>query len=505
MRTKRSVAMAVVAAFCLVVLSACGSSGSDSPENLAFSQLPDCPLDALDKATKPVEISMWTDSVIESFKALEELAAQFNKSQDQVHVTIVRPFGDKTVPANLHSSFFGTGAASSEPPAQPTTTIQPGLQRPAIIQFDSFRLREVADSNKVLPAQSCINASKFDTSGILPAAKAYYSIGGVQWPAYMLPAMLIMIFNAQQFTKAGLDPAKPPRTLAELEDAARKLKASGVAHPISLPNDPNIIESWITGSGATLVSDGNGRDASPQRATFYTQSAVDVLTRVQRMMREGLIAFTDEPDGSITHLLKLATGESTLTFETSASTTSIAAVIEGNQQATEEAQKLNGGGGLGGVVTTDFRAAPLPGVRQAGQASIGGFAWYLTSEVPPEQQAAAWKFIEYVYKPENQFAMLTKFGALPLTKEAASQKSVTDWLSGKRIAPSWLKVASEQFRSADPALPGPLIGPYEDFLDLIAGILRQLPKPDSPAPSQLLTQAENQLTAELGNYNTLHG
>src|SRR5574338_447863 len=76
-------------------VAACGSSGSDAADrNVAFNQLPPCPMDALDKATKPVEITMWERKAVEQTNALQELAKQFNESQKQVHVNV--QLGDST-------------------------------------------------------------------------------------------------------------------------------------------------------------------------------------------------------------------------------------------------------------------------------------------------------------------------------------------------------------------------------------------------------------------------
>lgn len=505
MRKSRIASLAAVAVAGLMGVSACGSSSSstaDAEKNLAFSQLPPCPLDALEKAKKPVEITMWTDAQVSSLETMKSLADKFNKSQSDAKITIVQPFGPQTSSGSLHSAYVQLSGTASIEDASSAVDIPAGIELPALVQLDSYRVREMADAGAVLPAQSCINASGFDASKISPVAQAYYSIGGVQWPAYMVPSMLMMQYNADQFRKAGLDPAKPPKTLEELEAAARKLKASGVEHPIAMPNDPNLIESWLTGAGATLVSDGNGRQGPPQRATFFTQAAVDLFTVLQRMLKEGLINLTDNAQGQIDHLLALATGASTITFEPSSTTTSIAAVVGGDQEATQQAQQVQGGSGLGGVATKDYRAAPLPGLKQAGQASVGGSAWYISSKVPAEQQAAAWKFAEFVFQPDNQLEMLTGFGALPVTTDVASGKRVASFFAKGGLAGQWLSVASKQFQNADPALPGPLIGPYEDFFAIMRDAMVQLQTNPSASPSQILTNAENKFTQELVAYNT---
>src|SRR5690606_28645984 len=50
--------------------------------------LPDCPVDALDSATAPVEIDLWHGLGAESENNLNALAEEFNASQDRVVVRV---------------------------------------------------------------------------------------------------------------------------------------------------------------------------------------------------------------------------------------------------------------------------------------------------------------------------------------------------------------------------------------------------------------------------------
>ena len=49
------------------------------------------------------------------------------------------------------------------------------------------------------------------------------STGGKTWGAPFQRSTVVMYWNKDLFKEAGLDPAKPPRTWAELADAAKKL------------------------------------------------------------------------------------------------------------------------------------------------------------------------------------------------------------------------------------------------------------------------------------------
>ena len=57
--------------------------------------------------------------------------------------------------------------------------------------------------------------------------KDFYSINGVLWPASMNPNSLLLYYNKDHFTEAGLDAEAPPQTLAEVAEAAKTLKEAG--------------------------------------------------------------------------------------------------------------------------------------------------------------------------------------------------------------------------------------------------------------------------------------
>ncbi len=509
MLKSRFAAAAVSVAAGLLVVSACGSSSKApaSEANLAFNQLPPCPIDAFDKAPKPVKITIWSDAQVEGLTAMNELVKRFNSSQKDVEVTLDRVYGDAVTGGKLRRAYLMANGLMNPADAPAEDRLPSGTLPPALVQLDNYQLREMSDSGAVLPAQSCINATKFDTSGMNPAVKAYYSIGGVQWPSYAIPSVAMMEYNADLFKKAGLDPTKPPTTLAELHDVAQKLKKSGVQIPIAMPTDTNLIESWLTGAGATLVSESNGRASAPQRATFYTQAAVDVFTELRKMVQEGLLKISDNSNGNIDHLLALATGSSAITFETSSSTTSIAAVVGGDQNAIEQSQQINGGSSLGGTITTDYRAAPLPGLtsKGTGQVSVSGKAWFISRGVAPEQQVAAWKFSQFMYEPASQITVLTKFGGLPMTPALSKDAQVVKFFTKGGMAGRWLNVANSELGSLNPDLPGPLIGPYDDFVSILGQAMLQVQSSPQLTPSQILTNAENSFTQKLANYNTTHG
>src|SRR4030095_12365375 len=88
-------AMLVVLAAAGLMAAACSSpptSGSGEQPDVAAGggepTLPDCPLDALDDATGPVEVTLWYGGIGGVTKeTMENMVKGFNASQNEVHVT----------------------------------------------------------------------------------------------------------------------------------------------------------------------------------------------------------------------------------------------------------------------------------------------------------------------------------------------------------------------------------------------------------------------------------
>ncbi len=497
----RKIGVAAVATAFALSAAGCGSSGGSTPEeNVAFNQLPKCPMDALAKATKPVEITMWERKAVEQTNALTALIDQFNKSQKDVHVTlkltdssIQTLEGYRAVNGLVGSNSSVAGSLATEPV-------------PALVSVDGVHMRELADSGAVLPAQSCINATKFNENTIAPIIRAQYSVGGVLWPAYMGVSVPAMAYNADHFRKAGLDPAKAPRTLAEVEADAKQLKAKKVSdHPIAMIIDPMLIETWLTGAGAAIVSDGNGRSADAQRSTLNSAAAVKLFTDLRRMYDEGLIEFYDNDQNQIQHLVAMANGKSSIAFDQSSVATSVQAFVGGDKKAQEQARQMAGSNGLGtSTTTTDYRTGQFPGLTAPGKVSVYGTAWFISQNVPPEQQAAAWKFVEFMYRTSSQATWLSTGAYLPVSPATMKDPKVKEfWESG--LAGNWLKVTANEVNVLDSSQPGPLIGPYQTYAQIMRKAISEIRDRPDLTPVQIVAGAEQELTNDLRTYSTNHG
>lgn len=449
----------------LVAIAACGSgddgaSGSDgslAPGELAEVDAADCPLDALADAEGPVEITLWHSFVTRTQEAIEDLAAQYNASQDRVVVDVQ-----------------SQGAGYQEIQRKFNQSIQSG-DLPAIAALEDNQTQFLADSGVIVPASACIAAGG-QAPDWLPAVAANYTIEGVLWPSAFSVSTPILYYNKAHFEAAGLDPDDPPATLDEMWDAAEAIAEADVgdvAAPFAMWLEPVQIESWLTGVGQEIVNEGNGREGLATEATFDSEAAIELLDWIQGMEAAGLMSPEPDVDGQIDHLLAMANERASFTIENSVAATSIEAFLRGEldtSQLTED-QRVLVDDDL--ELSLDIGAAPFPGMEQAGQAQVAGNGLYITNTGSDEQIAASWDFLEFLNSVPAQVENNLVGSFIPSVPDVAFVPEVqqiwTTTLSGQ-----WLALSYEQVEATDPDRPGPSVGPGADLRQIIRSELDRL-------------------------------
>jgi sn-glycerol 3-phosphate transport system substrate-binding protein len=466
-----SVALGLGLAAC-GVRSENGSAPDTAKDDAGKPSLPDCPVDALAGAKGVVEVELWHALGSESENNLDALASAFNAGQDKVRV-LVR----------------NQGVSYDEVKRKYVAAI-PSRQLPAIVYLEDTTLREVVDSGTLLPAEACEKADGFST-GQLPAVRNYYSVDGVYWPGYTNVSEPVLYFLANHFRRAGLDPTKPPKTLDEVRDAARALKAAGIKAPLALVLNSWFVESWINGAGATVVNKENGRKGLADKSTFDNKVTRELYTWIKQMADEGLLEGHSATGGQINQYLALAQQNSSMLIETSTAATTIKAILGGATDLGID----TGNADLSVLVPAD---GPFPGLEKPSQVRVSGGAFFLTNTVPAEQQAAGWAFMKYMWQTENQVAWHIKGSYLPSTQVAANAPTVTTYWKDD-LAGRLLKVAYDQLLQVDPQRPGAQIGPYGDYSTAIKNSLDRLVL-QGESVDAVVTRADAEIQAALTRY-----
>lgn len=98
-----------------------------------------------------------------------------------------------------------------------------------------------------------------------------------------------MIYNKKLFTKAGLDPNKPPKTWDEFIEAGKKLKASGVTGFVSGWSETWIIYSLVTDLAHNLMGADKVMDTFRGKVPYTDPQWVEVFNAFEKMKKADFI------------------------------------------------------------------------------------------------------------------------------------------------------------------------------------------------------------------------
>ena len=423
-------AIAIVAL--TAILAACGggddddstSGGGGGDSSAEGPDLPECPLDALEQASGPVDITLWHAMTRANLDELNRLTEEYNSSQSKVHVSLSEA-------ANYSDNLtrFTAGLGTGE--------------LPDLVQIEDTGTQLMIDSQSVLPAASCIQADNLDTSDIIPRALAYYTVKDVLYPMPFNVSNPILYYNENAFSQAGLDPEKPPTTLEEMQEASQKIVDSGATeYGFAFKIQPWFLEHWLAMGGNTYVDNGNGREDRATAMTIDNEAGVEIYTWMKTMYDDKLLLNTGSAENSIDHYLAVANGQVAMTIDTSAALGTIFNLLESGQYP-----------------DVKLGAAALPGPKSPdGGPLVGGAALYIVNKSAPEKQAAAYDFAKWLAQPEQQSAWAAATGYIPISQQATTLEPLTTaWANRPE-----LKVAYDQLLSGpeNDATAGPVIGPY---------------------------------------------
>jgi sn-glycerol 3-phosphate transport system substrate-binding protein len=418
-----SASLAISAA--LITTAVPGPAGAAVPGAAA---LPACPVNALQKVSSPVQITLWHQFPRANEQAIQALTDQFNSSQTKVHVTLV----NQTTYEDLFNKYVA-GLSTGD--------------LPDVAQIEDEGLQQMIDTHSVLPVQSCIKADHYtELNDFLDRAVRYYTVKGVLWAMPFNVSAPVLYYNKKAFTKAGLDPNKPPQTLDQIKADAQKLKASGAVTQagFGLKNDPWYLQQWLAKTNNTFVNNGNGRNGRATQVTLNSSTGQVAFAWMADMVKSGLAVENDylNPSSAFNNLLGIGNGNLAMTIDTSAALGTIQQLLSSGQYPNVEL----------GVAT-------LPSPPGGGGFRVGGAALYISAKSSPQKQAAAWQYLKFLDSSASQAQFAVDTGYIPNRKSAVTVPALQDrWakVPGFRVAYDELLSGA-----ANVASSGPVFG---DFL-----------------------------------------
>ena len=432
---------------------------------------PPCPVDALDEAGGPVQITFWHAMTNELEAALIELTDQYNASQDRVVVNLQNQTSyDSSIDKYILSS--------------------PG-SRPHLIQLPDYALQSFAQSDTFVPSGACLESSAYDTGAFLPRALTAYQFEGIQWAMPFNISDPVLYYNRRLFEDAGLDPDDPPITLEDLRATSQQLVDSGAAGVgIVLDTGPNsgggwYLEQWFGRVGEPYANNGNGRLAPATEVLYDNELGVELLTFLQGMIADGLAANVgDNPDGSAS-LLKLADPEDpgAMTIGSSAALGSVISAL--------------GGGLVPGLGPEDIGVGPMPGPSPEPSVQVGGGSLWIVADKGDAEAAAAWDYTTFLTSAQTQSTWASRTGYVPVREDAIGIEP----LAATYTDDPRFQVAYDQLltRADDLTANAPVLGPMREVRDATAGAVAAIFNGADPATS--LADAAEQSNTLIASYN----
>ncbi|MGT2472451.1 sn-glycerol-3-phosphate ABC transporter substrate-binding protein [Paraburkholderia steynii] len=329
------------------------------------------------------EIQFWHAMEAALGERLNTIANDFNASQsDYKIVPVFKGTYDQTLAAGIAA--YRSGNA------------------PAILQVYEVGTATMMQAKKaVIPVSDVFKQAgmTLDEKAFVPTIASYYSDSKTGHLISMPfnSSTPVLYYNKEAFKKAGLDPNTPPKTWAELEQDALKLKAAGMSCGYSSGWQSWIqLENYSAWHGAPFATENNGFDGADAKLEFNKPLQIAHITFLQKMAKEGAFTYVGRKDEPVS---KFYSGDCGIITNSSGSLATI-----------RKYAKFDFGTGM---MPYD---ASVKGAPQ--NAIIGGASlWVLSGKDPAEYKGVA-KFLAYLSSPPVAAKWHQDTGYLPVTTAA---------------------------------------------------------------------------------------
>ena len=331
----------------LALLAACQSAANDSSAN---------DTSAKDDGTK---LTMWTRSHTATFT--QTLIDQYNKThKNKVDLTVI--------PADSYQQKVGSGAGSKT--------------LPDILATDVVYAPNYAAKGLFIDITSRVDQLDFKST----LAPAHMQAATHDGKVYGVPHdidLSALFYNKVLFTKAGLDPNKPPTTLDEMYADAQKISAlGGKTHGYFFGGAcPGcmLFTTWpmIWASGDDVLN------AAGTASTVNNASAASVYALYRKMFTEGIAPSSAKNEAG-----------PTWTQDFTNATIGIQPMGATSLQSIKESADLQVG------------VAPIPGLKGGSSSFVGGDVIGIGAN--SKHAAQAWDFISWTLNKDTQVEVVAK-------------------------------------------------------------------------------------------------
>lgn len=425
-RRGRSRAPWLLCAAATLVLAGCGTG--TAPHPLAGET-------AHGAAKGPIDLSIYTYMPLASPAAatlFSGLIAGFERSHPNVHVTTDTP----ATASSLFASLQQDVTAGNVPDVAQVTWDALDY---AVSQFGAQDLGAVVGGS----------ALSTEWGGPYPYAPAVIRLGVVSGRTYVVPWTLstpVLFYNASLFRQAGLDPAHPPTTWAQVESDALAIRSKTAANGFANGCLGQAASPFDWCAQAIVDSAGGGTvSANGKKVTFNAPGNVTAMQEMQNLAKSGAMADFTAPQ----ELAEFGSGKLGMILNTSI----------------YQATLLKGAAGH-----FDVRDTGLPsfGSRPATPTPSGSGLAILTKDHAKQQ--AAWELIKYLTSPSSITQITENIGYPPVRPSlATAPQYLGSWAKTSSLVDA--NIAQLGHIVPQRAYPGPNFAQIElDFVNATQGI-----------------------------------
>jgi sn-glycerol 3-phosphate transport system substrate-binding protein len=444
----------------------------------AASAATNCSPSALPGSGK-VNITYWEGMTAANETLMQKLVSNFNASQNKIHVTDVNQSGGYVQTWDNYLAALKTNSA------------------PNVVMLDQYISQGAVDSKSIIPIATCVAGTHYSTAKFAKKAIAQQTLNhALQGMPFSVSAP-ILIYNKLAFAAAHI--SKPPTTVAQMAADAKLLKNKSyhstatnktykLVDGMTIKLDPWWLQVWQGTGGSYFVNNQNGRTGRATGAAFNNAIGKAVFSQIQGIVKSGN-AVTNPSTGAQTvaysNLYEIGYGKSGMTIDSSGTLGTILSYLPIFKNV-------------------KIGVAPMPKISSSASGGVqpGGNALYMpsSSNNTAAEQAASWSFIQYLTNATNMATWDAGTGYVPIRSDAAAAPAMVKfWKTWPTFKTAYTEI---QTGVVNNATAGPLVGNYYTVINDIANSENTLLGGGFPNPNTVLTNASNQVTSDILNYNS---
>ena len=323
-----------------------------------------------------------------------------------------------------------------------------------IVQTYEIGSRFIIDSKKMVPVQTYIDKTGFDTSVIEPNLLAYYTIDGVINSVPFNCSTPLMYYNKTAFDEAGI--TEIPTTVDGILEIAEKLATFDAEGKLDragflFSNYGWFFEQWTGKMGREYVNNGNGRESYATKVAFDENGAALDLFNMWKKISENKYTQYIERGGTGQSRAAFAAGKTAIFL---ASTANLAGVLANVGDSFE-------------VGTAFF---PYVNAEDKGGVSTGGGTLWMVDSGDEAKMDASWEFIQYMINPENQAVWNAMTGYFPINMKAHD----TDTFKENIAKFPQFQTALDQLHASSPEYVGSLLSVFPEVRQYVEDVTEEV-------------------------------